>query len=72
MTNKLNLAVTGMTCDHCVTAIRNAVEELPGVESALVDLDAKSAVVEGNALDAGAIIAAIKEEGYEATVNERA
>lgn len=63
---KLEFEVRGMTCDHCVTSVRNAIEELPGVHSALVDLDAGSAVVEGQDLDASQIAAAVREEGYEA------
>ncbi|MEX2236873.1 MAG: cation transporter [Dehalococcoidia bacterium] len=65
---KIELEVRGMTCDHCVTSIRNAVQELPGVESAQVDLEGGSAEVEGQNLDRAAIIAAIEEEGYEASV----
>jgi copper chaperone CopZ len=58
-----------MTCDHCVASVRNAIEELPGVQKALVDLDAGSAVVEGEQLDPAAIAAAVAEEGYEALVS---
>lgn len=57
-----------MTCDHCVASVRNAIEELPGVQKALVNLDEGSAVVEGESLDKAAIVAAVAEEGYEATV----
>jgi copper chaperone len=63
---KLEFEVRGMTCDHCVASVRNAIEELPGVHNALVDLDAGSAVVEGQDLDASQIAAAVREEGYEA------
>ncbi|MPZ24591.1 MAG: heavy metal-binding protein [Dehalococcoidia bacterium] len=57
-----------MTCDHCVKSVTSAVEEVHGVSSVAVDLAAQSAVIEGEALDAQAIIEAITEEGYEATV----
>ena len=57
-----------MTCDHCVASVRNAIEELPGVQKAFVNLDEGSAVVEGEQLDKEAIVAAVAEEGYEATV----
>ncbi len=32
------LNVTGMTCGHCVAAVRNALEAVPGVHSADVTL----------------------------------
>jgi copper chaperone CopZ len=54
-----------MTCMHCVGAVTKALENVPGVESAAVSLDDKQAVVTGNA-DTAALLAAIKEEGYEA------
>ena len=71
MTNAtINLNVTGMTCDHCVRSVTNAVNELPGVVRTTVDLDAGTATVEGDELDAARIIAAIEEEGYEAAVRQ--
>lgn len=66
MAQTLELTVTGMTCDHCVHAVTTAVSELPGVSRVDVSLDEKRARVEGDALDLEAIVAAIREEGYEA------
>ncbi|HEX5938783.1 MAG TPA: cation transporter [Dehalococcoidia bacterium] len=63
---RLEFEVRGMTCDHCVASVRNAIEELPGVQNARVDLDGGSAVVEGEQLDRVAIVSAVQEEGYEA------
>jgi copper chaperone len=68
MATTLELAITGMTCDHCVHAITTAVQDVEGVKSASVSLEEKSAVVEGEELDAAKIIAAIEEEGYGASV----
>jgi copper chaperone len=61
------LKVTGMTCNHCVMAVTKALKNVPGVESADVSLDKAQAVVKGSA-DAQALIAAVKEEGYGATL----
>ena len=63
---RLEFEVRGMTCHHCVASVRNAIEELPGVQNARVDLDGGSAVVEGEQLDRVAIVSAVQEEGYEA------
>ncbi len=68
MTTKVELKVTGMTCDHCVHAVTGAITESEGVSSASVDLASGSATFEGNGFDIAKIIAAIEEEGYEAEV----
>ncbi len=63
--------VEGMSCEHCVRAVKNAVEDLEGAVSAKVELSAKTAEVEydENILDKKNIIEAIKEEGYDAFEN---
>jgi len=67
MPNTLELAITGMTCDHCVRSVTNALKEVPGVSDAQVDLDKGAAVVKGEGFDPKALISAIEEEGYTAT-----
>jgi copper chaperone CopZ len=62
----IRLQISGMTCAHCVSAVERALHEVPGVESATVDLRSETATVEGNA-DIGALIAAVEEEGYQAS-----
>lgn len=59
------LAVQGMTCGHCSAAVKRALEAVPGVTSASVDLDAGSATVEGDA-PLEALINAVGDEGYTA------
>lgn len=61
----IKLTITGMTCGHCVRGAQKALEGVPGVVRAEVTLTPGSAVVEGDA-DLAALIAAVKEEGYEA------
>ena len=38
--------VDGMSCEHCVKSVKNAVGALPGVQSVAVDLKAKTVTVE--------------------------
>ncbi len=64
----IELDITGMTCDHCVRAITNAVQDVEGVTSAKVDLASNSAKVEGSVIDVKKILEAIEEEGYSATL----
>jgi len=64
--NRIELSIEGMTCQHCVRAVRTALESVPGVRSAEVDLDKKRAVVE---LDEGAaqeseLARAVERAGY--------
>ncbi len=68
MSQTITFNITGMTCDHCVHAVTNAVKETPGVSAVTVSLDEKSAVVSGEQIDISKIIAAVAEEGYEAAV----
>jgi copper chaperone CopZ len=59
------LKINGMTCMHCVAAVKNALAQVPGVETAEVSLEKAQAVVTGQA-DVQAMVTAIKEEGYSA------
>ncbi|MEJ2360982.1 MAG: cation transporter [Gammaproteobacteria bacterium] len=61
------LKVNGMTCGHCVAAVTKALENIPGVDKADVSLEKGQAIVSGEA-DSQAMVAAVKEEGYEAEV----
>ncbi len=61
---RYRLAVTGMSCGHCVAAVEKAVTAVPGVESVEVSLESNSAEVVGGLPHAA--IAAIREAGYEA------
>ena len=66
MAETIELKVDGMTCDHCVRAVTEAISGVDGVAEASVDLDAGAATVTGERVDLGAVVAAIVEEGYEA------
>ena len=45
MSNKINLKITGMTCNHCVMHTKKALEAVEGVESAAVELEPGAAHV---------------------------
>ncbi|HYF84873.1 heavy-metal-associated domain-containing protein [Azospirillum sp.] len=60
----LTLKVSGMSCGHCAQTVTKAVEALPSVERALVDLKEGQVTVEGNAEEA-TIRQAIEDAGYE-------
>ena len=58
--------VEGMTCEHCVDAVRAEVSGLPGVSTVDIDLDTKLVQVAGDDIDDAAVFAAVEEAGYEA------
>jgi copper chaperone CopZ len=59
------LRITGMTCGHCSSHVKKAIEKVPGVTSAEVDLASGLARIEGKAA-AAELVAAVQAEGYQA------
>lgn len=58
--------VEGMTCDHCVRAVRTEVEAIEGVAEVEVDLATGEVAVTSDApLDPATVRAAVDEAGYE-------
>lgn len=57
--------VTGMTCGHCVSSVKEEVGALPGVTAVDVDLESGRVTVEsGTPVDAAQVRAAVEEAGY--------
>lgn len=68
MAKTIELDVTGMTCDHCVRSVTNALKDVPGVADAVVSLEDNKATVTADIVDIAKLIEAVEEEGYAATV----
>ncbi|MDR1288709.1 MAG: cation transporter [Treponema sp.] len=63
---KTTLHIEGMSCEHCVKHVTEALKGIAGVSSAEVNLKKKSAVVvHEDSVDLSAMTAAVKEAGYE-------
>jgi len=61
-----SIAVTGMTCEHCVRAVRAEIGRLPGVTGVDVDLAAGTVRVSGDPLPGDVPLReAVEEAGYE-------
>ena len=61
----IDMGVGGMTCDDCVDHVTEALESVPGVTSAKVDLENRSAVVEAESdVATGTLTSAVRERGY--------
>ncbi|MDQ3896211.1 MAG: cation transporter [Actinomycetota bacterium] len=66
MSTTTTITVDGMTCGHCVAAVRSEVGKLAGVTEVSVDLASGQVTVVGDqAPDAAALRAAVEEAGYE-------
>lgn len=62
----INLKISGMSCGHCSSAVKKALEGVAGVTTVEVDLAGGSAAVEGRA-SVEALVAAVQDAGYEAS-----
>lgn len=61
------LRVEGMKCHKCAGRVRGALEAVPGVESAVVDLGAKQATVHlSDSVPNEVLVGAVIEKGFEA------
>jgi copper chaperone len=56
--------VSGMTCDHCVRAVKGEVSQIAGVEAVGVDLPTGRLTVRGAGFADAQIRAAVDEAGY--------
>ncbi len=61
----LTLAISGMSCNHCVQSVRRALEACPGVTSVNVQLSPGQAQVAGQAVDTRQAVHAVEELGYD-------
>ncbi|WP_456378668.1 CopZ family metallochaperone [Thiolapillus sp.] len=69
MSTEIKLNISGMTCNHCVAHAKKSLEAVPGVNKVEVALEPGAAVVEGD-VDAAVLLAAVKDAGYEAVIDE--
>lgn len=63
---KKHLAVEGMNCGHCTSAVEKALRAVPGVRDVSVELASKTATVEIDAsVSDEALRKAVTEAGYQ-------
>ncbi|KFK97543.1 MULTISPECIES: copper-exporting P-type ATPase CopA [unclassified Serratia (in: enterobacteria)] len=61
--DSVQLLLSGMSCASCVGKVQNALQHVPGVEQARVNLAERSALITGSAAPE-ALIAAVEKAGY--------
>ena len=68
--NKADLVVSvgGMTCNHCVNLVNNAISEVINVEDVDVDLGSGETKINGNNINIDEVVEAITSSGYSAEV----
>ncbi len=64
---RLELTISGMTCGHCVGAVRAALNELPGVAVDHVGIGHASLRFEPATVSPAAMIEALRDAGYPAS-----
>jgi len=70
MEKQITLNITGMSCNHCVMTIKNALSQEPGVKNVQVDLESKQAHLQADAdIDVNKLITIIQKNGYGASLN---
>ncbi len=63
---KKTISISGMHCDHCVSAVTEALKALPGITSVSVSLEKNEAVIEGSVPD-NLLKEAIEDIGFDVT-----
>lgn len=62
---KLTLDIDGMSCGHCVGAVRRALEEIEGVQVESVRVGEAAVRYDPRTVTTDAIAAAIADQGYQ-------
>ena len=67
---KTIINIEGMSCMHCVAAVKNALENLNGVTAVEVILEKKIAEIEyeSDIINTDDMISAIEEQGFDASI----
>lgn len=61
---KRKVLINGMSCMNCVRHVKEALEEIPGMESVKVDLATKSATITGDVAES-LIVKVLADHDYE-------
>jgi copper chaperone len=64
---QLKLEVSGMSCGHCVSAVRDALGAVPGVKVDSVSVGSASVTFDESKTNVGELVDAIADAGYEAS-----
>lgn len=68
---RVTLGVQGMSCGHCVSAVRQALTEIDGVEVESVEIGGAVVRYDPRKANVGAMIDAVADAGYSADEAQR-
>ncbi|MGQ0642679.1 MAG: heavy-metal-associated domain-containing protein [Gemmatimonadaceae bacterium] len=63
---ELRFDIDGMSCGHCIAAVRKALSAVPGVTVSDVRIGSATVVVDPAQTSVGSLIDAVQDVGYEA------
>lgn len=63
---KVELQVEGMSCGHCVHAVREALAGLPGVKVENIRIGAATVEMDESRVGVGELLEAVADAGYDA------
>jgi copper chaperone len=64
--DRIHLTIEGMTCEHCVRAVRNRLADTPGVQVEQVEVGSAVITLDPTATTIESVEDAIADEGYTA------
>lgn len=64
---QVKLEVAGMSCGHCVHAVKEALAAVPGVKVESVSIGAASVSFDENTATVSDLVDAVSEAGYDAS-----
>jgi len=62
--------IEGMTCEHCVAAVKGIIMDIEGIKSVEVSLDLANAIIEYDNLNIIDIVEEINDSQYKASLIE--
>ena len=65
--SRLNLTIEGMSCTHCVAAVKGALAQVPGVAVEDVSIGAATLSYDPATTSVDRIVDAVNDEGYVAS-----
>ena len=66
MTERVRLEIEGMSCGHCVAAVRRALEGVPGAEIEEVQIGSATVRIDPARVSSDSLVDAVSDEGYAA------
>ncbi len=64
MMNEVTYTISGMSCEHCVKAVENALKEIDGVTVRNVEIGRAVVAYDDDQVKGAEVVAALEEEGY--------